>query len=186
MPAPLLLNEGRQSGLHMSHYAVVIVSSIILGIIVAHVPIFSKGLRTTPFILVTTVTALLGDYIAGILAIVLGSIAVDYVSAPIGFKFDAMTFFKVLEYLIIALIIYLITWRSRYLYARNLDLQAMTQELQSVTSALKTEAKGNKKQMKKLNAVNADLLTLINQFIEDDEYWARKWKVPNVQLKPKK
>jgi hypothetical protein len=152
---------------------------------VLYVPLFNNGLKTAPFLLVTAAAALYGDFGAGILAILLGAIAVEYLSPPTGFEFTTNTLFKCFEFLVLGGIIFLLSWRSRRLTTSNNALINMSEMLQDITVDLQAESRINEKQLQKINAVNKDLVMLVNDFIEDDAYWSRKLPT-SISLYPKK
>jgi|GEM_PF-2971264 len=164
--------------LHPLHYLLVLISVVVLVALELKVPVFANGLRVAPFILITTVAALFGDFTSGILAVLLSAIAVNYAMPPSGLQWDANIIFKIAEFVVIGGIIFVIAWRSRALHASNAVLREATKTLQDITASLHVEARGNEKQLNKLNDVNKQLVTLVNDFIQDDEYWSRKITTP--------
>jgi len=159
---------------HPLQYILVLISAFAVLALLMKVPLLNSGLRVTPFILVSTVAAMFGDFWLGIFSIVLCSTVVDLSSSPVGFEINTSILFKTGEFAIIAITIFFLSWRSRRLHASNIALRNMTETLQDITLNLQSEAIGNKKQLKKLNVVNKDLISLVNKFVEDDNYWERK------------
>ena len=155
-------------------YAIVVVSAAVVFVLLTNVAVLNDGLRVTPFILITTIAAVQGNFGSGIFAIFLGSTAVEYVTPPRGFTLTSDALFKTLEFAIIGTIIFLLSWKSRRLRTSNLALRDTTNKLQEIALELRAEARGNKKQAKKLNKVNKELISLVNNFVADDEYWGRK------------
>ena len=163
---------------HITHYLLALLGTVTVTVIELKVPIFTNGLRTAPFALIPTIAALYGDYWSGIFAIALSSAAVDYTMPPTGIALDKTTLFKVFEFIVLTSVIFALAWRSRRLYDSNVSLRAATEMLQDITDDLKVEAQGNQRELKKLNAVNKRLVALVDKFVADDEYWARKLTTP--------
>lgn len=61
-------------------------------------------------------------------------------------------------------------------------LKEMMRSLQDITDDLQLQAKGDKQRVEQLNTVNRKLVSLVDQFIKDDEYWARKITTPMTPL----
>lgn len=171
-----------QTPSHLWHYLLVLASTVAVLLLEVLVPKIGDGLTVTPFILVTTIAAMFGSFGSGIFAILASGAAVAYVVPPMGFGTQSDTVFKMLEFMLITSVIFVISWRSRTLYASNIVLKEMTKSLQDITSGLQTQVKGDKKRVEQLNAVNHKLVSLVDEFIKDDEYWARKITTPLAPL----
>lgn len=159
---------------HPLHYVFVLISTIFVFVVTHNVSFLNHGLKSVPFILIPTIVALFGDFGAGVFAVIFTSIAVE-IMAPTNMQtINASTLQKMAEYAVITTIVFVLAWRSRKLHANNIVLGGMTDRLQGIVTTLKAEATGNEIQLKKLNDVNKELVSLVNQFIEDDAYWNRK------------
>jgi hypothetical protein len=120
----------------------------------------------------------MGDFGSGIFSIFATVVAVGYLVPSTGFALTEITVFKTFEYTLITVVIFLLSWRSRGLQASNALLRNMTVMLQEVTTDLQAEARGNEKQLQKLSTVNKGLVSVVNKFVEDDDYWARRLPLP--------
>ena len=140
-----------------------------------NISFLAKGLLATPFLVIVAAAAIVGDIISSALAIIVGAMAVNYVMHPTGFKFDPTMLMRTLQFVIAGLIVYWLAFRGNTLHQSNAKLIASTKQLQTVTKRLKTQAKGNAQQIDKLNTMNDELRSLVDQFVADDEYWSRKW-----------
>jgi hypothetical protein len=166
-------NNPHSSG-HVSHYLLVLLGTITVTILEVKVPVLTNGLRTAPFALISTIAALYCDYWAGIFAVFTCSMAVDYTMSPFELSLSGPTLFKVFEFIVISATIFTLSWRSRRLYASNVSLSTAIETLHRITEDLKVKARGDRKELKKLNMVNKQLVTLVDEFVKDDEYWARR------------
>ncbi len=160
------------------HYLLVLAGTSAVLLLEVYVPRIGHGLTVAPFILVTTIAATFGSFGAGIFAILCCAAAVGYVVPPMGFDVQADTVFKMLEFMLITSVIFVVSWRSRTLFARNIVLEEMTRSLQDITASLQSQVKGDKKRVAQLNDVNRKLVSLVDEFIKDDDYWAKKLTTP--------
>lgn len=173
-----------QTPSHIWHYLLVLSGVLVVLLLEVYIPRIGNGLTVAPFMLVTTIAAMFGSFGAGIFAILCGAAAAGYVVPPLGFDLHADTIFKMLEFMLITSVIFVISWRSRMLYARNIVLEEMTRSLQDITSSLQSQVKGDEKKVAQLNDVNRKLVSLVDEFIKDDEYWAKKLTTP-IAPRPK-
>jgi len=171
-------NKHKDITFHPLHYLFVLAGACVVLVIEIRVPLFANGLIFTPFVLVTTLAAMRGSFVSGIFAIAITTVAVDYAAPPVGFRLTEVALFKTLEYALVSIVIFLLAWRGRQLHTSNEALRNMTEILQSITVDLQAESRGNEKQLKKLNTVNKELVSIVNKFVEDDDYWARKLTTP--------
>jgi len=167
-------NKHKDIAFHPLHYLFVIVGTIAMLLLELHVQVLANGLIYTPFILVTTAAAIMGDFGSGVFAIFATVLAVGYLVPSAGYTLTEVTVFKTFEYALVNVVIFSLSWRSRGLQASNTMLRNMTLMLQEVTTDLQAEARGNEKQLQRLNAVNKGLVSIVNRFVEDDDYWARR------------
>jgi hypothetical protein len=181
----MVFKLGKRKTVHPVHYILVLFGTFAVLMVDLKIPMLVNGLRVTPFVLVTLIAAMFGDFGAGILAIGLSVATVGYILPPAGLTMDSNTLFKMLEFTVISTTIFVIAWRGRKLQASNVALREMTKTLHHIALSLKTEAQGNEQQLEKLNTVNKELVALVTKFIEDDEYWARKITTPLTSHKKK-
>lgn len=157
------------------YYPLVAAVIFLVAFLVDKIPFFEKGLTVTPFFLVVAVVALTGDYILSVFTIILSCIAVVYVIPPAGFQqiSDAST--KLIEYLASSVIVCALAWRSRRLYEKNKGLSSAIAQLRAIKDELERKSTHDKQALNKLKKLNEELEQLVNQFIEDDDYWHHKF-----------
>lgn len=142
----------------------------------SRVQLFSEGLIGALYLVVVALVAAFGEYAVGIFAIGLSILGLNYASAPLGFDFSQQAVFKTVEFLVAGSIIFYLSWRVRKLQTDNGQLVEAATELQAIIKKLRVEAKGNKAQAARLRIMNTELERLVDEFLENDEYWDRKWQ----------
>lgn len=174
------MNDAR---LHPYEYILVTFAVVVIAVVKSHVPFFEQLLVAVFYLLVIVVVALFGDYIAGFLAIVLSSLAVNYDMPPYGLKLDRVSDYRTMEVLVVGTIVCLLAWRSRRLENANHSLVAKAEELKKIVRSLQTDTRNKKKEMERLNIINKDLDQLVKQFLEDDDYWLRQKNIVKTHIK---
>jgi len=165
--------------LHPLQYLLVMIAVLTIASAKLNLAFFQHGLVGALLLAIVACTALLGDYIACVLAILLGVIALDFLTMPIGFNFSQMALSQVLEFVLASIIICVLAWRERSLKNDNGELVANAKELKAIVHVLQKDARGNDKKLAELSRINADLDELVKQFLEDDDYWENRWsKLP--------
>lgn len=152
----------------------VLLSTAVITAFEIKVPFIDHDFAAILYFLLLTVTTLLGDYASGILALLLGAVCLDYLVPPMGFDLSVLTERKILLFLMSGIVICGLSWRARSLQYTNKDLFHDVNELQRILVRMQQQAKGNKKELAKLSAINKQLDKLVSQFIGDDEYWRKR------------
>ncbi len=154
-----------------TYYPLVVLAIVIIGVIETNIHFFKVGLEGAPFLLLVAIVALLGDVFSGVLAVILSGITLFYVVAPIGFSSSSTKWIKLSEYLIAAIVACLLSWWVRRLQKNNLGLSETVHQLRSLTSGLQKELKISKKDLRMLEKINKHLDLIVNEFMQDDNYW---------------
>lgn len=168
--------QGKYS--HVLQYVLLALSVFLVMVATHQVHLLTEGLIGTMFLVIVAVAALFGDYSVGVLAVVLCTLALNYTSPPFGFDHDAATILRTIEFLVAGLAIFYLAWRVRHLKTDNGRLIAAATELQGIIKKLHAESKGNQTRAKRLKEMNSNLEQLVDEFLENDEYWSRKWNPP--------
>ena len=76
--------------------------------------------------------------------------------------------------MVISLLIYALSWRSRDLSRNTLSLEDTIIHLENAYNDLKSESKINKKDIYKLKSINKDLQSIVDQIMQDKRLWASR------------
>lgn len=163
--------------LHLMQYLCVVIGVLAIAFLKLNVSFFAQGLTGTLLLALVVCAALLGDYVAGLLAIVLGLLAQNYLHAPAGFNLERMAMFQSIEFLIASALLCTLAWRERTARKDKDLLLVNIEELRGIISSLQKDAKGRSKEAKHLKQLNKELDGLVKQFVEDEEYWKTRWGV---------
>lgn len=159
-----------RSPLRPWHYVLVIIVVGMLTLLEVKIVLLGKEVVGVPFLFVTTITALFGDYIAGILAIILSCASIGFIS-DFGWRYGAYTIYRIVEFMIASSIIYGLAWRNRGLMWDNMSLEDTINNLELATRQLKNEDKIKKKDLKRIIKLNKELRTVIDAIMEDQQIW---------------
>lgn len=136
----------------------------------------SESLEGALYILIMSFTAFLASYEAGIFAILLSALAINFVISPHpGINLNNNNLFEIIEITLTGLIITLMAWRAKHLRSDNILLKNTADKLKIVSTDLIQAAKGNKNKIDKLESINKDLENLVDEFIGEDDYWSQRW-----------
>ena len=127
----------------------------------------------TPFLVITAVAAMLGDYFAGIVAILSSTICVAFIGNK-GWHITTATISHAIEFVIASSIIYSLAMRSRNLSHDTASLEDTILQLEQASTKLQTEAKLNQKDIKQLKSINKQLQKVIDQIMQDKQLWASR------------
>lgn len=148
-----------------------VAAALLVTVLELYFPFFEVETVAVPFIIIMATAALFSDYIAGVLAIVVGSLCLDYLIVPHGFKLDLVTARKIGQFAFIGLAFCVMAWRSRRLQQNNESLVDKARRLESAIHELQGQGRRSTKQLAKLDAMNRQLEELVAQFMEDTSYW---------------
>jgi hypothetical protein len=139
------------------------------------VPFLKNDLIGAPFLLILTITALLGDYISVIVAIIVGVFGIGLISVT-GNHLDSVTIRRSVEFLVGGVVIFILSSRSRSLAKTHYTLEETINQLESVTKKLNSEVKLKKKDVLKLTKINQDLRDIIDGVMHNKTLWEHNVK----------
>lgn len=178
------MKDNRRNGWHLKQYFFVLLAMGLLTFIETEVPFLRNDLIGAPFLLILTITALLGDYISVIIATVVGVLGIGLVSIN-GTHLDPVTIRRSIEFLVGGLTIFVLSSRSRSLTKTHLSLEETISQLEVATKRLNSEVTLKQKDMVKLNKLNQDLRNVIDDVMEDKALWEGSVKA-SIKLKDEK
>jgi len=162
--------QNDRKGIHLLQYFFVILFMGALTLIEQSLPFLRDDLIGAPFLLILTVAALFGDYLAGILAIVFGVACIGFLSVH-NFSFNLIALRRSIEFLLSGIIIYVLSLKSRQLTLSQINLEDSVKRLQSLTDNLNKDVKNKKHNLDKLNKINHDLRSIISEIMDDEDLW---------------
>ena len=128
-----------------------------------------------PFLLILTITALFGDYIAVIIAIVIGVFGIALISVHAS-HFDSVTIRRSSEFLVAGIIIFILSARSRKLARNHLSLEETIEQLENATQKLNSQVRIKQKDVSRLNKLNRELREVIDNVMADQVLWENRIK----------
>ena len=148
---------------------------VILTYLEIKVPFLKKDLIGGPYLLILTIAALVGDYLSGFIAIVVGVLCIGFISR-IGGHIDPVTIRRSIEFLIAGTTIYVLASKSRNLTISQLGLENTIKQLDEVTTKLNSEVINKKQDLNKLKKLNNELRTVIDDIMADKNLWEENVK----------
>jgi len=164
------MHQSDRKGLHFMQYGLVILFMGALTLLERTLPFLRHDLIGAPYLIILTVAALFGDYISGILAIVLGVFCIGFLSLNIK-SIDLIAFRRSIEFLVGGIIIYVLSYRSRKLVLSQVNLEDSVNQLKLLTEHLNKDVKNKKQNLDKLNKINHDLRNIISEIMDDEDLW---------------
>lgn len=149
------------------------------------VPFRRSGLVGTPFLLISIVAALYGDYYAGALSVILSSIIVSFINNT-GLHFAVYSLIRSIEFFIASSVIYYLAWRSRDLTKDSATLIHTISKLESIANKQSKEASVNKRNLEKLRQINNQLQSIVDAVMKDKNMWLDSVKKDISQIESKK
>lgn len=165
-----MMNEDSHKGLHPWQYLIVVVLMAGLTLIEYSDTMLRHDLIGAPFLVIMTVMALLGDYISGILAILLGSFCIAVISLH-GGQAESIVIRRTIEFFFSGLVIYILSIKGRTLYQSHISMQDTISQLEVATKKLNSEVRLKKKDLDKLDKLNKELRTVVDEVMKDKQYW---------------
>ena len=148
-------------------------------------PFRHAELISAPFLLISIVTALYGDYYAGSLSIVLGTVTVSFINYD-GWHFAVPSLVRSIEFLIASTSIYYLAWRSRDLTRDSATLVHTIAKLEEMANKQSKEAKINKRNLEKLRQINYQLQAIVDSVMDDKSMWENSVKKNITKIDSKK
>jgi len=161
---------------HYKQYVLVILFMGLLVLVETKLSFLRNDLIGAPFLLILTITALFGDYIAVIIAIIIGVFGIALISVHSAHYVDSVTIRRSSEFLVGGIIIFILSFRSRQLAKTHLSLEETIQQLENATKQLNSQMKIKQKDVSKLNKLNHELREVIDNVMEDQVLWENSIK----------
>ncbi len=161
--------------IHVWQLLIIIFVISLFTLLELYVPLFSKQLVATPYLLIAVLSALYGDYYSGLLTIILSTIGVAFVSSD-HLQFINIAITRSIEFLLASTVIYYLAWRSRDLTKDTASLINTVIRLQEMSKKLNKDSKIDKKNLAKLQAANRELLDIVDVVMDDSSIWASSVK----------
>lgn len=152
-------------------YFAVLVAMALASFFEAEFVFVRQDMLDLPYLVVAAISAIYGDYFAGILAIVCGTVSIAIIGET-GFNHHLHNSSRVIAYLAASLIIFILARRSRELMLNNLSLSESVTQMEKVSNKLKNQVKVNKKDLKRLNSINEELRSVVDNIMDDEDLWA--------------
>ena len=136
-----------------------------------HVALFKRGFISVPFVLIVVTAVMYLRFFASIFAVLASAAGILYVTNVVRGHVGAETVFMMLEFLITAAIISVLTWHARKLRDRNIGMANSINALSYYISSMKASIQKDKSSIKKLKSLNKQLDGVVHGLMEDDRYW---------------
>ena len=163
--------RNRQTKIHIWQYLLIVLLIVAISIVEILFKSVREGLVGTPLILVVLIASIYFDAIAGIISVSLGAIGLFLINfVAVGYQWRVLT--VVIEFILAGVIIYYLAEKSRQLSYSNLNLEAGMKHMEGVAKKLKSQVNVNKKDLDKLNKINADLREVVDAIMEDQSIWS--------------
>ncbi|OVE79363.1 hypothetical protein BVY00_00485, partial [bacterium G20] len=124
---------------HPVQYILIALAVTIATIIKVHVPIIGSGRPGLIYYSIVVIASLYGDYLAGILAIILCGLGLNYVVPPVGFNLDSATVLKAISFWAEGAFIYWLAWHTRRVQMINDSLHKSVEEIREVIGQVKNK-----------------------------------------------
>jgi len=157
-------------------YILVILFMGFLVLVETRLSFLKNDLIGAPFLLILTITALFGDSISVIIALIIGVVGIAIISVHANHYVDAVTIRRSSEFLIGGIIIFVLSFRSRKLAKNHLSLEETIQQLENATHELNSQVRIKQKDVSRLNKLNQQLREVIDNVMADQVLWENSVK----------
>lgn len=157
--------------IHVWQSLVVIPIVGFLSFLEVEVPFLHNSLVGTPFLALVTLMSLFGDFLAGLSAIVFGTVCISFIG-PQGWHLNDQSLLRTLEFILVGILIYLLSWRSRNLSKNAENLEVTVQSLKKASTKLKSQVRVTKRDVSTLRSINKDLQSIVDDVMNDKGLWA--------------
>lgn len=158
--------------IHVWQSLIVLPTVGLLSLLEVEISVLHNSLVATPFLAFVTFMSILGDYVSGILTIILSTISISFIS-PQGWHFTSQSLVRTIEFLLASVVIYLLSWRSRRLTRNREDLEITVSSLKKATLKLKSQVRLTKKDVTTLRQINSELQSIVDNIMSDQGLWAK-------------
>ena len=159
-----------RKGYNPKQYLYVLLGMALLTYLEISVPFLRKDLIGAPYLLILTIAALVGDYLSGLIAIILGVFCIGFIS-QLGGHIDPVTIRRSIEFLVAGTTIYVLASKSRSLTIAHLGLEDTIKQLDEVITKLNSEVNNKKRDLNKFKRLNNELRNVIDDIMVDSNLW---------------